>query len=98
MDDHDDAGHDDEGPEVFGGLAAKELRRLEEDQHRDYRKTIEGAKHRLFKVTLRSKMETWRDEKRLKLSVTKAAPVNRTDPQRLARIRAEIQVLQNELN
>jgi len=85
------------GPEVFGGLAAKELRRLEEDQHRDFRKTIEGAKHRLFKVTLRSKMETWRDEKRLKLSVTKAAPVNRTDPQRLARIRAEIQVLQNEL-
>ena len=66
------------GEEVFG-VQAGELKRLENEEHLSFRQIINESKHKLFKLTLRSKIETWNDEKRLKLSVVTAAVVNRAD-------------------
>merc|ERR1719495_78843 len=85
----------DAGEAAFG-CPAKELRRLEEDDHAAFTRRVNGSKFRLFRINVKAVNDTYQNERRLKLQVNSLEPVDRTDQERLRRMRAEIAVIEGE--
>jgi len=85
----------DAGEAAFG-CPAKELRRLEEEEHDTFVKRVNGIKYRLFQFNVKAVNDSYQNERRLKLQVNGLQPVDRADQKRLQRMRAEIDIIQRE--
>ena len=71
-------------------MSANELARKRNENIREYEAIINSCKYEPFELTLKSKVEIWNEEKRLRLSIVKASKVVRGDPVRTARLQREI--------
>ena len=75
------------------GISAEDLSRKKEENMIEYKTIMEPCKYFPFQFTLRSKVESWNDEKRLHLSIVKAEKVDRSSGYRLSRLKDDIQRL-----
>ena len=71
-------------------MSADALARKKENNMVEYEKVLEACKYHAFEFTLKSKIESWNDEKRLRLSVVKAAKVNKLSLERIGRLKSDI--------
>lgn len=86
-----------DGGEAVFGYSARELKKMEEEDHTGFIKAINAAKFKLFKIQVKAVNDSYQNERRLKLQVITAEPVERTDQERLKRMRAEMAVIEEEL-
>ena len=75
------------------GISAEDLSRKKEENMIEYEKILESCKYVPFQLTLKSKVESWNDEKRLRLSIVKAEKIDRSSGDRLSRLKDDIQRL-----
>ena len=75
------------------GMSADDLSWKKEENMIEYEKILESCKYAPFQLTLKSKVESWNDEKRLRLSIVKAEKVDRSSGDRLSRLKDDIQRL-----
>ena len=80
------------------GMSADVLARKKENNMVEYEKILEACKYHAFEFTLKSKIESWNDEKRLRLSIVKAAKVNKLSLERIGRLKSDINRLKLILN
>ena len=74
-------------------ISAEDLSRKKEENMMEYETIMESCKYFPFQFTLRSKVESWNDEKRFHISVVKAEKVDRSSGYRLSRLKDDIQRL-----
>ena len=79
-----------ESASIIIGMSADALARKKENNMVEYEKVLEACKYHSFEFTLKSKIESWNDEKRLRLSVVKAAKVNKLSLERIGRLKSDI--------
>ena len=72
------------------GVSADQLAQKKEQNRVEFEKILSDCKYALFELTLKSKLETWNDEKRLQLSVVKALKVDRSGGNRITRLKTQI--------
>ena len=80
------------------GMSADALARKKEDNMVEYEQILDRCKYTLFEFTLKSKVESWNDEKRLRLSIVKATSVDRANIDRIRRIEDDTNRLKLILN
>ena len=80
------------------GISAEELARKKEENMIEYEKILENCKYLSFQFTIKSKVESWNDEKRLRLSIVKAEKISKDSIDRINRLTSEIDRLKILLN
>ena len=85
----------DEMAEKIVGKPAEELAGLRESgDEREFRKILNLAKYRRFEFFVKTTMETWNDENRLRITVQNADPVDYSQSGKyISRIKDEIERL-----
>lgn len=77
------------------GKSADLMAKMREDSEIEYRRHLQAAKYRQFNFSVKTSIETWNEENRLKVSVVNAELVNHQ--KHIQRLKAEIQALKNWL-
>jgi replication factor A1 len=80
------------------GISAEELARKKDQNRIEYEKILENCKYLSFQFAMKSKVESWNDEKRLRLSIVKAEKVSRDSMDRINRLTSDIDRLKILLN
>jgi replication factor A1 len=86
---------DDTAKKVIG-KSAQEMAAIKAQDEKEFRRVLNQAKYRQFEFSVKSSMETWNDESRLKISVANAEVVDYKDKKYIERLKAEIQALQEQ--
>ena len=86
---------DDSASKIIGKTAL-EMATIKEESEINYRKVLNSAKYRQFNFLVKTSMESWNDEQRLKMSVANAELVNYKDEKHVKRLKAEIEALKTE--
>ena len=79
-------------------ISADDLAWKKESNMIEYEKILERSKYCPFQFTLKSKVESWNDEKRLRLSIVRAEKVDQSSQDRITRLKEDIQRLRLILN
>ena len=80
------------------GMSADALAWKKEENMIEYEKILERCKYSPFQFTLKSKVESWNDEKRLRLSIVRAEKVDQSSETRISRLKQDIDRLRLILN
>ena len=75
------------------GMSADQLARKKDRNVGEFEMLLNNCKYVPYRFILKSKVETWNDEKRLRLNIVKAAKVDRTDEHRTRQLKSEIESL-----
>ena len=77
------------------GKSASDMAKIKEEQdERDFLKILNSSKYKKFNFSIKSALENWNDEKRLRINVMNLELVNYEDPKHIQRLKAEIEALQ----
>ena len=79
-------------------ISADDLAWKKESNMIEYEKILERSRYCPFRFTLKSKIESWNDEKRLRLSIVRAEKVDQSSQDRITRLKEDIQRLRLILN
>ena len=82
-----------ESGSIILGMSADQLARKKEENMEEFEKILNSCKYAPFEFTLKSKVETWNDEKRLRLSIVKGIKIVRASADRTSRLKGEIDQL-----
>jgi len=86
---------DDSASKIIGKTAL-EMATIKEESEINYRKVLNSAKYRQFNFLVKTSMESWNDEQRLKMSVANAELVNYKDEKHVKRLKADIEALKTQ--
>ncbi len=78
------------------GKSAKEMADIRANDEVEFRRILQKAKYKQFVFSVKTTMEVWNDENRLRMTVMNAEPVNYSaESNHIKRIKAEIESLQS---
>ena len=79
------------------GKSASDMAKIKEhdgDDERNFLKILNSSKYRQFNFSIKTALESWNEESRLRINVMNLEVVNYQDPKHIQRLKAEIEALQ----
>ena len=77
------------------GKSASDMAKIKEhDGERNFLKILNSSKYRQFNFSIKTALESWNEESRLRINVMNLELVNYQDPKHIQRLKAEIEALQ----
>ena len=77
------------------GKSASDMAKIKEhDGERNFLKILNSSKYRQFNFSIKTALESWNEESRLRINVMNLELVNYRDPKHIQRLKAEIEALQ----
>ena len=76
------------------GKSASDMAKIKEQDERNFLKILNSSKYRQFNFSIKTALESWNDENRLRINVMNLELVNYQDPKHIQRLKAEIEALQ----
>ena len=77
------------------GKSASDMAKIKEhNEERNFLKILNSSKYRQFNFSIKTALESWNEESRLRINVMNLELVNYQDPKHIQRLKAEIEALQ----
>ena len=76
------------------GKSASDMAKIKEQDERNFLKILNSSKYRQFNFSIKTALESWNDENRLRINVMNLELVNYQDSKHIQRLKAEIEALQ----
>ena len=78
------------------GKSASDMAKIKEHDgdERNFLKILNSSKYRQFNFSIKTSLESWNEESRLRINVMNLEVVNYQDPKHIQRLKAEIEALQ----